>query len=65
MCGRMGNLIVRLHLRLRCIVVAFFIFSLALLWFVKMRSCQSYIETWAGMLPVQVRAQGLGTLKPC
>lgn len=51
----MGNLIVRLHLRLRCIVVAFFMVSIALLWFVRMQSCRSYLETWTGMLPVQAR----------
>ena len=62
--ARMGNLIVRLHLRLRCIVVAFFMVSIALLWFVRMQSCRSYIETWTGMLPVQARAGSQQPLQP-
>ena len=44
----MGNLIVRLHLRLRVMVVVFFGLCLVLLWFVRVNSCRSYIETWAG-----------------
>jgi hypothetical protein len=47
----MGNLIVRLHLRLRIIVVIFFGLCLALLWFVRVNSCRSYIETWTGGVP--------------
>jgi hypothetical protein len=51
---RMGNLIVRLHFRLRVSVVVYFALSITLLWFVRYQSCRSYIQTWAGMLPVQV-----------
>lgn len=50
----MGNIIVRLHMRLRVAVVVFFALSITLLWFVKYNSCRSYIQTWAGILPVQV-----------
>ena len=45
---RMGNLIVRLHLRLRILVVVFFMLSIVLLWFVRINTCRSYIETWTG-----------------
>ncbi len=51
----MGNLMVRLHIRLRLTVVLFFAFSFVLLWFVRSNSCRSYITTWGGMLPLQAR----------
>ena len=46
----MGNLIVRLHVRLRILVVIFFMLSIVLLWFVRINTCRSYIQTWAGVL---------------
>lgn len=52
---RMGNLMVRLHIRLRLMVVLFFALSFVLLWFVRSNSCRSYITTWGGMLPLQAR----------
>lgn len=45
---------IRLHIKLRATVVAFFAFCITLLFFVKYNTCRSYIETWAGMLPVEV-----------
>lgn len=50
----MGCILIRLHSRLRTNMVVFFALSLALLHFVKHNSCRSYIETWGGLLPVQV-----------
>ena len=35
-------------------MVLFFALSLGLLHFVHLNSCRSYIETWGGLLPVQV-----------
>jgi hypothetical protein len=51
----MGNLMVRLHLRLRLTIILFFAFSFALLWFVRSNTCSSYLTTWGGMLPLQVK----------
>ncbi|KAK9902044.1 hypothetical protein WJX75_002353 [Coccomyxa subellipsoidea] len=51
---KMGNLMVRLHLRLRLTIILFFAFSFALLWFVRSNTCSSYLTTWGGMLPLQV-----------
>jgi hypothetical protein len=39
-------LLVGLQLRLRVVVVAFYTLSIALLWFVKVRSCRSYVFSW-------------------
>ena len=50
----MGCILIRLHQRLRVNMVLFFALSLALLHFVHLNSCRSYIETWGGLLPVQV-----------
>ena len=51
---RMGCILIRLHQRLRVNMVLFFALSLGLLHFVHLNSCRSYIETWGGLLPVQV-----------
>ena len=42
------------QLKIRTLVVTFYTMSIALLWFVKMQSCMSYVFTWYGMLPLQV-----------
>ena len=42
------------QLKIRTLVVSFYTMSIALLWFVKMQSCMSYVFTWYGMLPLQV-----------
>ncbi|EIE21258.1 hypothetical protein COCSUDRAFT_57160 [Coccomyxa subellipsoidea C-169] len=52
---KMGNLMVRLHLRLRLTIILFFAFSFVLLWFVHSNTCRSYLTTWGGMLPLQAR----------
>lgn len=43
---RMSALSVGLQLRVRCLVVAFYMLSIALLWFVRPNSCRSYFFTW-------------------
>ena len=43
-----------MQLKIRALVVTFYTMSIALLWFVKMQSCMSYVFTWYGMLPLQV-----------
>ena len=59
---RMGCILIRLHQRLRTNMVMFFALSLALLHFVHLDSCRSFIETWGGLLPVQVSSTRTVTL---
>ena len=42
------------QLRVRLLVVAFYTLGIALLWYVKIHSCRSYMYTWYGLLPLQV-----------
>ena len=58
----MGCILIRLHQRLRTNMVLFFALSLGLLHFVHLNSCRSYIETWGGLLPVQVSITCSATL---
>ena len=44
----MSALSVGLQLRVRCLVVAFYTLSIALLWYVKPHSCRSCVFTWWG-----------------
>jgi hypothetical protein len=43
-----------LQLRVRLLVVAFYILGIALLWYVRVHDCRSYMYTWYGLLPLQV-----------
>ena len=36
-------------------VVMFYTVSIAVLWYVRIRSCRSFAYTWYGLLPLQVR----------
>jgi len=56
---------IRLHIKLRATIVAFFAVCITLLFFVKYNTCRSYIETWAGMLPVEVNYTCLILLFRC
>ncbi|EIE21255.1 alpha/beta-hydrolase [Coccomyxa subellipsoidea C-169] len=51
---KMSNLM----LRVRLLVVAFYTLGIALLWYVKIHSCRSYMYTWYGLLPLQVVETG-------
>ncbi|KAK9817845.1 hypothetical protein WJX72_003000 [[Myrmecia] bisecta] len=51
---RMVNNGVRLQARMRGTSLIFFVFCCALLFFVKFRSCASYLQSWLGFLPMQV-----------
>lgn len=44
--GRAGNLNLRFQIRFLSYPVAFFIICCILLWFVKLQSCSSFVETW-------------------
>ncbi|BDA51092.1 probable phospholipase A1-Igamma1, chloroplastic at C-terminar half [Coccomyxa sp. Obi] len=43
-----------LQLRVRMLVVAFYTLAIALLWFVRIHTCRSYMYTWYGLLPLQL-----------
>ncbi|CAL8466200.1 g5736 [Coccomyxa elongata] len=43
-----------LMLRIRLLVVAFYTLAIALLWFVRIETCRAYMDTWYGLLPLQL-----------
>mmetsp|Transcript_17938 Transcript_17938/g.53981 ORF Transcript_17938/g.53981 Transcript_17938/m.53981 type:complete len:703 (+) Transcript_17938:404-2512(+) len=49
---RAGNLNLRFQVRFLSYSVAFFIICCILLWFVKLQSCASFVETWLGFSPL-------------
>ncbi|KAK9804297.1 hypothetical protein WJX72_005360 [[Myrmecia] bisecta] len=51
---KMGFVIVRLQLRMRGIVAAFFVLSMVLLWLARSNTCAAFTFTWLGLLPMQV-----------
>ena len=55
----MANLLVGLQLRVRCLVVAGYTVSIALLWFVRPQSCRSYVFTWWGSEVYQAKDYAL------
>ena len=55
----------RMQLKIRILVVAFYTLSIALLWFVKLDACRSYCYTWYGMLPAQVGCRINPLSYPC
>eukprot|EP00884_Botryococcus_braunii_P001515 jgi/Botrbrau1/11364/Bobra.0038s0112.1 len=55
---KMGNLIVRMQMRMRSATMVMFVLTVTLLWYLKPDSCRSYVYIWYGMLPVQVVQTG-------
>jgi len=51
---RMGNLVVRLQVRIRGFPFVFFAVTPIVFFFVRMNSCSSYVFSWLGMAPMQV-----------
>ncbi|KAK9813862.1 hypothetical protein WJX73_002319 [Symbiochloris irregularis] len=51
---KIGNLIVRLMVRIRLAVFSFFILSIVLLYFVKYKSCRVFSDTWLGLTPLHI-----------
>ncbi|KAK9807443.1 hypothetical protein WJX73_007832 [Symbiochloris irregularis] len=51
---KVGNLLIRLMVRLRLGVFAFFILSIVLLYFIKYNSCRVYADTWLGLTPLHI-----------
>eukprot|EP01025_Chloroclados_australasicus_P036388 TRINITY_DN3709_c0_g3_i1.p1 TRINITY_DN3709_c0_g3~~TRINITY_DN3709_c0_g3_i1.p1 ORF type:complete len:845 (-),score=70.90 TRINITY_DN3709_c0_g3_i1:314-2827(-) len=49
---RMGNILVRLQVRLRMATFGIFLLSVVLLWIVDLGTCESFAFTWLGLLPV-------------
>ncbi|KAK9807450.1 hypothetical protein WJX73_008432 [Symbiochloris irregularis] len=51
---KIGNLLVRLMVRVRLAVFFFFILSILLLYFVNYKSCRGYTATWLGLTPLHI-----------
>lgn len=49
----------RVYRRSRAWALAFFSISIVLVFFVRIDSCASYVETWFGLAPVQFILTGL------
>lgn len=58
-CSNDPNIVFCSQLKVRTLVIMFYTLSIALLWYVRPRCCRSYIYTWYGMLPLQVRVAHL------
>jgi hypothetical protein len=52
---KQANINVRLQLRLRATAIAFFMLTLLVYYFVDFDTCVSFMESWLGFLPMQVR----------